>query len=68
MKKLFLTLSGVVLSASAYANKPLNVQPAYSMPSIGADQPAIQVEAVELSESNSYSNRVYSQTPLHHRC
>lgn len=61
MKKLFLTLSGVVLSASAYANKPLNVQPAYSMPSMEADQPAIQVESVELSESNSYSNRVYSQ-------
>lgn len=54
MKRLFLTLSGVILSASVYADKPLNTQPAYSMPNIESQQ-ATPVESAPLSENHSYS-------------
>lgn len=55
MKKLFLTLSGVVLSASVYADKPLNVQSGYSMPAIESQQ-TTRIETTPLAENNSYSN------------
>ncbi|WP_333661040.1 hypothetical protein [Acinetobacter sp.] len=54
MKRLFLTLSGVILSASVYADKPLNTQPAYSMPNIESQQ-ATPIESAPLSENHSYS-------------
>lgn len=52
MKKIFVGLTGVLLSASIYADKPLNLQPAYSMPSIEENQNAVSSENIVVENEN----------------
>lgn len=62
MKRLILTLLGALLSVSVYADKPLNVNPAYSMPSLEADQSVVNTESAKLPERDSYYKWSNDQT------
>ncbi|MBC9229198.1 hypothetical protein HI850_007630 [bacterium SPL81] len=62
MKKLSVVLSGVLLSVSVYADKPLNVNPAYSMPNLEVDQEVVNTESAKLPEQDSYSKWSSGQT------
>lgn len=54
MKNLVIGLSGVLLSASVYADRPLSVQPIYTMPELGNNQEATYVETPKADENSSY--------------
>jgi len=62
MKRLILTLSGALLSVSVYADKPLSVQPAYSMPSLETTQEVTPVKSDTVSETKTYSKWSNSQS------
>lgn len=62
MKKLSVFLSGALLSVSVYADKPLNVNPAYSMPNLEANNEVVNTESAKLQEQDSYSKWSNAQT------
>lgn len=61
MKRLVLTLSGALLSAPVYADRPLSVQPAYSMPTLEINQNETQVKSDPVTENSTYSKWSNSQ-------
>lgn len=56
MKKLGIALTGVLLSVSVYADRPLNVQPAYSIPNLGNDQASDLKKTPKVVENGNYLN------------